>query len=216
MTLKRQDALGSGLVAALELAWAAIQSEHPDVPAAVVITGAGSQGARGRLRLGHFTASRWEVGAAGELCEIFVGGEGLARGALPVLATLLHEAAHALAHTRTIKDTSRQGRYHNRRFKLLAEELGLWVEHHPQLGWSPTTLPEQTAAPYAPVIAALEAAITAHRHVEETGAGARRGGRNLAVCVCACGRRIRIAPSVLALGPITCGVCDERFLPQAG
>ncbi|MFD1534873.1 hypothetical protein [Pseudonocardia aurantiaca] len=34
-----------------------------------------------------------------------------------------HEkAAHALAHVRGIKDTSRQGRWHNARFKALAEE----------------------------------------------------------------------------------------------
>ena len=32
-----------------------------------------------------------------------------------MLATLLHEAAHALARVREIQDTSRQGRYHNQR-----------------------------------------------------------------------------------------------------
>ena len=32
-----------------------------------------------------------------------------------VLDTLLHEAAHALAAARGIKDTSRQGRYHNKK-----------------------------------------------------------------------------------------------------
>ena len=46
-----------------------------------------------------------------------------------VLATLLHEAAHALAHARGSKDTSRQGRYHNTKFKNCAEEVGLTVEH---------------------------------------------------------------------------------------
>ncbi len=35
------------------------------------------------------------------------------RGAADVLGTLLHETAHALAHVRDIKDTSRQGRWHN-------------------------------------------------------------------------------------------------------
>jgi hypothetical protein len=104
-----------------------------------------------------------------------------------VLATLLHEAAHALAHKRGVKDTSRQGRYHNRRFKALAEELGLHVDHDPRLGWSPTTLPDVTAARYAPVTAALERAITAHRHGERNAPGAPRGGRSLTVCVCAAG-----------------------------
>jgi hypothetical protein len=34
------------------------------------------------------------------LAEVFVGGEGLARRPADVLATLLHEAAHALAQVR--------------------------------------------------------------------------------------------------------------------
>jgi hypothetical protein len=37
-----------------------------------------------------------------------------------VLGTLLHEAAHALADQRAIKDNSRQGRYHNARYRQLA------------------------------------------------------------------------------------------------
>ncbi len=191
--------------------------QHPELPPAVVITGAGSIGTRGGLRLGHFAASRWQAGADGTLGEIFVGGEGLARGAGPVLATLLHEAAHVLAHQRGIKDTSRQGRYHNTRFKALAEELGVHVDHDRSLGWSPTTLPDQTAARYATMIAALERALTAHRHGERSGTQVPApGGRNLSPCVCACGRRIRIAPAVLALGPVICGVCSEPFMPATG
>jgi hypothetical protein len=213
MTLKRQDTLGSELVAALEGAWEAIRHEHPDLPRAVLITGSGSLGTRRGVRLGHFAASRWRAGERGALAEIFIGGEGLARGAAPVLATLLHEAAHALAHERGINDTSRQGRYHNRRFKALAEGVGLRVDHHPTLGWSPTTLPESTAARYATIIAALEQALTAHREGEcRDPQAAPPRQSNLEPCVCACGRRIRIAPSVLALGPVSCGVCEQPFL----
>ncbi len=88
---------------------------------------------RGEVTLGHFAASRWYVtdttdpghdaaggrpGAPG-MAELFVGGEGLSRGARAVMATLLHEAAHRVACRRGIKDTSRQGRYHNRRFRDL-------------------------------------------------------------------------------------------------
>ena len=71
------------MVAALEQAWAATRARHPDVPPVVVVLGAGSIGApSGRLRLGHFAAMRWADGAGeGErLAEVFVGGEGLARG----------------------------------------------------------------------------------------------------------------------------------------
>ena len=71
-----------------------------------------------------------------------------------VLGTLLHEAAHALSAARGIQDTSRQGRYHNKKFKACAEELGISVEHDPRLGWSITTLPAQTATKYAVQLAA--------------------------------------------------------------
>ena len=40
-----------------------------------------------------------------------------------MLCTVPHEAAHGLAYARKIGDTSRQGRYHNRRYAALAGEL---------------------------------------------------------------------------------------------
>src|SRR5687768_783210 len=114
----------SALVAALEIAWAAIQRRHAEVPAVVVTLGAGGIGVpAGALKLGHFAAKRWVTrdspADSGGVAELFVGGEGLRRGADEVLATLLHEAAHGVASVRGIKDTSRQGRYHNARFKAL-------------------------------------------------------------------------------------------------
>lgn len=33
-------------------------------------------------------------------------------------------------------------------------------------------------------------------------------------CVCECARRIRVSPTVLAAGPITCGVCGTDFTPD--
>lgn len=204
------------LIAALDDAWAAIRARHPDVPAAVLITGSGSDARRHGLRLGHYAASRWTPGGdddGGELDEIFIGGEGLARGARPVLATLLHEAAHALARTRHIQDTSRQGRYHNRRFKALAEELGLHIDKHPARGWSTTTLPADTARRYAATIRRLEHAITIYRR-HELGAPGRTRKAPAPPCVCSCGRRIRVAPGVLALGPILCTICEQPFTPD--
>jgi hypothetical protein len=203
---------GSELVAALEHAWAAIAARHADVPAAMVIVGSGSEGRSRGLRLGHFAAGRW-AGELGEpvLGEVFVAGEGLDRGAVEVLGTLLHEAAHAVAHARGVQDTSRQGRYHNRRFAQLAGDLGLEAEHHPLLGWSLTSVPGSTAASYGPTLAALERALTAHRLRELPLARPRSSDRNGLALMCGCGRRIRIAPRVLALGPVLCGACGEPF-----
>lgn len=52
--------ISTPMVAALENAWAAIRQYHPEVPAAVIVLGAGSIGSKpGSLRLGHFAAMRW-------------------------------------------------------------------------------------------------------------------------------------------------------------
>jgi hypothetical protein len=59
---------------------------------------------------------------------------------------MLHEAAHALATRRGIKDTSAAGnRYHNKRFAALAAELGLRGPDVPDkiTGWSDCTLTGQ-------------------------------------------------------------------------
>lgn len=226
----------SVVVAAIENVWHTIGERHPDVPSVVVTLGAGSIGtARGYLRLGHFAARRWETGADQAAAELFVGGEGLARGAASVLATLLHEASHGIAYTRNLKDTSRQGRYHNQVFKTIAEEVGLTVQQARVIGWSQTALTPETETDYAAELDTLQAAITVWRHAEsDTAAGSGGSGptgpdgdgktptttttkpKNGVVLVCACEtpRRVRVAASTADLGPIFCGLCGIQFLPQ--
>jgi hypothetical protein len=203
------------MVAALEGAWAAIQARHPQVPAAVIVVGPGSGGGSG-LKLGHFAAMCWRHADAtregiAPLPEVFVGGEGLARGPAEVLATLLHEAAHALAHVREIKDTSRQGRWHNAKFKALAEELGIEVTKDPRIGWSPTSIPDATKTSYAEVIEELRRALRTHRSVE-VAPGGKTTSKTTPPAVCGCGRKIRVSRSALVEGPIVCGNCEGEFV----
>ena len=219
------------LVAALDAAWSAIQARHREVPDVIVTVGSGTLGqSAGETRLGHFAAERWQrsgSGAgpaggdaagggdagAGRVPELFIGGEGLAAGPERVLATLLHEAGHGLADARGIKDTSRQGRYHNRAYRDLARELGLVCEDAGAHGWTDTRLPPSTAAAYGPVLEALGAALVAFRHPEpgrEAGAGKKRG--NGVVAACQCPRQFRITASVLQAGPIVCAVCQAPFM----
>jgi hypothetical protein len=129
-----------------------------------------------------------------------------------VLGTLLHEAAHGLAQARSIQDTSRQGRYHNRRYAQLAAELGLEVTSVKPIGWSATTVPESTAIVYAGQLEELAAALVLWRRQEyRTGPGTR--SRNLLAAACGCGRRIRAAKATLAQAPIVCGACQQPFQP---
>lgn len=234
----------AAVVAALELAWKGIQRRHPEVPAVVFVIGAGTdRRTPGATTLGHWYPGRWTpTDAHGvRLPEVFVGGEGLARGAGPVLGTLLHEAAHGVAHVRKVRDTSRSGRYHNKVYKAIAEELGLHVAQVGAIGWSDTTPTYATAADYADELRELEQAIRASRVREdrrvlddeggdedgdEGGEGGGEGGdeggddddapaprksRIRVVCACPTPRACYIAPGVFDVAPITCGACNAPF-----
>jgi hypothetical protein len=145
-----------------------------------------------------------------------ISGEGLRRTPGEVLATLLHEAAHALACERGIKDTSRQGRYHNKHFKTCAEELGLHVEHDDRTGWSASTITDVTKVAYARQLHELTQALTMWRHGETTTGPAARRNTNLLAACCPCGRSIRVAASTLAEAPIICQACDGKFQAKTG
>lgn len=219
--------ISTPLVAAIENAWGAMQANHADLPDVVVTLGSGIV-ARG-VKLGHFAANVWARGGEeGTVHELFVGGEGLMLGAEAVMATLLHEASHAVAEARTVNDVSRNGRYHNGNFKTIAEEMGIEVHHSKELGWSETTMPEATAKKYEGAIFDLDLAITAYRagitlQPSTTGGTAtpvalptRKGGRtnsnNGVSLKCNCGRRIRISNTGADMGSITCGVCGSDFI----
>src|SRR5262245_58779889 len=176
----------------LEDIWLEIRRWNPEIPAAVIIIASGTDGKHPRW--GHHAPGRWNV-AGEQLTEIMISGEGLRRTAPQVLATLLHEAAHALAHARGIKDTSRQGRYHNTKFKKCAEEAGLAVEHDNNFGWSVTTLTPATELAYASQLQALTDAMTLWRHGETTTGPKARRNTNLIAAICPCGRSIRVAAS---------------------
>jgi hypothetical protein len=204
------DPAVSLLVGTLERTWAAIRARHPEVPKAVLVVAPGGDGRR--LKWGHFAAGRWQHADQAHP-EVLVGGEGLRRQPRQVLGTLLHEAAHGLADQRRINDTSRGGRYHNRRYKALAEELGLDVAETGAIGWSATSVPDPTAAAYASVLAELTDRLVPFRHREAARQAAGGGGGNLLACVCACPRRIRVAAATLEIAPIVCAACAQPFTP---
>ncbi|WP_329005805.1 hypothetical protein OHA18_20700 [Kribbella sp. NBC_00709] len=209
LTRKRQDEYTTAeLVSALEAAWTAIRTNHKEIPAVVVIVGSGT--ASKQAKYGHFAAARWQHGEHA-LAEVLISGEGLKRPVEEVFTTLLHEAAHALANVREIKDTSRQGRWHNQKFAALASELGLDTTKDPRIGWSPCTLRKETATTYTSVLTELKKALIAYRHPEVTGGQAKKNNNNAIACACQCPRRIRVAKAVLAEGDITCGVCESTF-----
>jgi hypothetical protein len=219
-------ATASALVAACEHAWETIRSHHPELPDAVVVVGSGVE--RGRLvKLGHWWGGRW-VADGGARGEVLLAGEALHQPPADVFEILLHEAAHALNAARGIKDTSRGGRYHNQRYKAAAEELLLRVRAMPPHGLARTLLTDEARGRYATTIDRLGDAMriarrldapTRSREHDKDGADEDKSGERsksqAVTCTCGCGRRLRVAPTVLAVGPIHCGRCDTDFTAEA-
>lgn len=80
-----------------------------------------------RHALGWYARERWE-NETSRPAELNLSAEELKRPAVEVLETLIHEMCHQKAHQEGIKDCSRNGAYHNGRFKLIAEASGLLCE----------------------------------------------------------------------------------------
>ena len=240
---------GSQIITALEQAWAAIRDQHPEVPDVVIVTGAGSNQKglpKGYALRGHHWPGRWVTDPAEpRMPELFMAGELLAAGGRAVLEVMLHEAAHALAVVRGIKDTSAEGnRYHNKRFVALAVEMGLRGPDRPEkvIGWSDCRITDETAAAYADVISAIDTArlpfLPGGPFVTSGGEGGqgggedgedgedgqgedkpkKRGGRRVAVeCACQPPRKLHMTPKQIEDGPVICGVCQAPFeLPEPG
>ena len=226
------EAAASRVVQACEEAWAEIRRHHGELPDAVMILGSGVE--RGRLvKLGHWWAGRW-IADGKPRGEVLLAGEALHLRPEEVFEVLLHEAAHGLNAARRIKDTSRGGRYHNARFAAAAEEVGLAASPMPPYGLARTALTAEARERYAAAIERLGDVMRIARQLErgvkvgqsageeaEAGDGQGRDGgearqKGRALAECGCGRKLRIAPTVLAAGPVVCGLCEKEFVAEAG
>lgn len=88
---------------------------------------------------GHFTPWKsWEGAGGAGYCEINLGAATVNRPVIESIATLVHEMTHQWCYERGVKDTSRGGTYHNKRFKAEAERRGLLIGYDSRIGWSVT------------------------------------------------------------------------------
>lgn len=203
----------SSVVTAIEDAWLAIRQHRTDLPDVMVALGSGRRPRRDLL--GHHSPDRWTSAPAGApLTELFIAGELLAMGAERIMQTILHEAAHALAHIRGIKDCSRSGnRYHNRRFAQLAAEVGLTPPATPSAdnGYSDCIITPAAVKLYSRAVRSLGVAAVVYLsdkpdRLDATGRSGRRFG-----VTCDCGRRLQVSPRAYEEGPILCGRCRSAF-----
>ena len=93
---------------------------------------------------GHCTVSKvWERDDGKKGYEINISADYLSRPIENTVATMIHECVHEYCMIKGIKDTSNNGRYHNRRFKEIAEKHLITVENAPTIGWSVTSPTEE-------------------------------------------------------------------------
>ena len=64
------------------------------------------------------------------------------------------------------------------------------------------------------MLAELGAALVLWRRAEQASPAGPDRSRNALACSCGCGRRIRVARSVLELAPILCAGCAQPFQPE--
>lgn len=78
----------------------------------------------GKGMMGFYRQESWRNGTDGNYHELALNPEHF-NEPLEVIDTMMHELVHIYCDQKGIKDTSRQGYYHNQRFKKVAEEWGL-------------------------------------------------------------------------------------------
>lgn len=77
--------------------------------------------------------------------ELNISANYLKRDISEIVTTLIHECCHIWNMQHNIKDTSREGTYHNKAFKKTAEELGkIQVEQDSKHGWTISKPSEET------------------------------------------------------------------------
>ena len=174
---------------------------------------------------GHFTLyDAWSVDGDKGMREINIGAGTLSRPIENVVATLLHEMVHYWNDQHGIKDCSRGGTYHNKKFKVLAEACDLHIDHHPTYGWS-ITMPTDALVEFC-----LENGLTEIRLCRNdfvplqipgsgthtgTNTGTEAGGKKPSstrkyVCPC-CGLSVRATKSV----NVGCLDCDTPLILAA-
>jgi hypothetical protein len=202
----------STVSSALERSWTAIRTVYPDVRTAAIVVYLHPRGDR----RGHFAEAAWTTRAEGKLDEVHVSSHILSEGPESVMRTLLHEACHSMAVTRGVKDVSRQGRYHNKQFFALAQEIGLVCEKDPAIGTVTIDLTPRTRKQFENPLQELGAVLELWQNLRPTGGRTRRKGSSSSIKLkCpSCLRIIRASVKTVSMGPIACLPCQEEFVPS--
>lgn len=205
----------AAILSELENAWRAIQKRHPEVPAVCLVLATGTKNGR-YIKNGHWWVGQWSSGGR-DFPEVLIAAERLRDGPHAVLTTLLHEAVHGLAHVRGIKDTSRQGRWHNGRFRELSEEVGLATAQDERLGCITPGMRAETTAEYAETLELLSEAMGSENAIfrkrpDPPKPKPKKPRRTYTVLTCPCDIPIRVIECTHPR--IMCWECGHDFKRQ--
>lgn len=148
-----------------------------------------------------YSNKTWISGKDERYC-INISSDYLDRPIYDICSTLLHEMCHLYALEKDIKDTSRSGIYHNKKFKEIAESHGLSVEVADIIGYSVTKLTEETKIFVDSVFSAVEIRLYQKKPKEKNGKAKVKTSRRKYVCPC-CGTQITATKEV----SVICGEC---------
>ena len=169
---------------------------------------------------GHCTTSKVWQRKDGGAYELNIAAEVLNYPIEETLDTMLHEMVHLYCRENGIKEVSRGGKYHNKRFKAEAERRGLVCIPCGQYGWN--TTPSDNLVEYAlskgwneikigrgslPPIIRTGASGTAQTGAETTGGGKRPSSTRKLQCP-KCGCSVRATKTVR----IMCMDCMEQMI----
>ena len=140
--------------------------------------------------------------------EIAISAEYLDRPVMEICSTLLHEMVHLHCTENGINDTSRDGRYHNKRFKEIAESHGLIISYDHTIGWSPSKLNDE-AQVFVDAVVKKEVFVLARERRNEGNTKPKRGTSIRYICPL-CGSIVRATSKV----NIVCGDCSVSFVRE--
>lgn len=151
----------------------------------------------------------WQQNKTERYC-INISADYLNRSAEDICATLMHEMVHLYCLQNDIKDTSRSGIYHNKRFKAEAEKRGLIITEADKIGWSLTALEQETKEWLKENAAFAEIRVYKKKPLAAQSDGKPKQSSRKYICPC-CGLIVRATKECR----IKCLECDEEMELQA-
>lgn len=167
-----------------------------------------------RLAYGWFTpAEIWtDKDQQIKLHEINISAEALDRDYMEIMRTLLHEMVHLYCHINEIQDTSRNGTFHNKRFKMASEMHGFEYDGvaDKKYGWSFSKLTAKSVEKISSLGISPDSFVIARRSGGAGGEGSEDGEEkksNSFKWVCpSCEAKVRSTKEKVSL---VCGECSD-------